>query len=124
MLRTISIISVLLLAFPAFSIAPVSDDIGEVAVQVDAGSITETALSAVKEEYTGEWLGKYAASPYVFGEAYSEILSSSIPFANAIAGKERNGAVDIQDTETGSVLSFVFQDGKIAAMLFRSNEGL
>ena len=114
--RIAIIVLCLLLPLPLSALAPVSAEIGEVAVSVDDGSITDTALKAAREEYTESWLERYAASPLVFGEAYSSLLSDILPLGNPIAGIERNGAVDIQDLESGTVLSFIFQDGRLAAV--------
>ena len=117
MRKTVSLICFSLLSFSLLAVPPVSRDIGEVAIRVEEGSITETALSASSEPFTEEWLEKYTSSPYVFGEAYSEVLSAVLPLSNPVAGKERNSAVDIQDLDTGTVLSFVFADGLVAAVL-------
>ncbi len=114
--RIAIIVLCLLLPLPLSALAPVSAEIGEVAVSVDDGSITDTALKAAREEYTESWLERYAASPLVFGEAYSSLLSDILPLGNPIAGIERNGAVDIQDLESGTVLSFIFQEGRLVAV--------
>ena len=114
--RIAIIVLCLFLALPLAALAPVSDDIGAVAVSVEEGTITDTALRAVREEYTESWLERYAASPLIFGEAYSSLLSGLLPLGNPIAGIERNGAVDIQDLESGTELSFIFQDGRLAAV--------
>ena len=124
MLKTACLVCIILSSFPVLAVAPISGAIGEVATEVVPGSITETALEASAELYTEQWLEKYTASPYEFGEAYSDILSDLLPLQNPIAGRERNGAVDVQDLDTGTVLSFVFQDGRIAAILpVRQSEG-
>ena len=116
-MKRIAIIGLsLLLTLPVHSVAPVSEGIGAIATAVEEGSITDTALKAAQEEYTESWLERYASSPLIFGEAYSSILSGLLPMGNPIAGKEKNGAVDIQDLESGAVLSFIFQDGRIAAV--------
>ena len=115
---------VLSIAAVLHATAPVSPQIGAIAVSAAQGSITEKALRASSEPYTESWLEEYTASPYVFGEAYSSVLSTMLPFSNPVAGKERNGAVDILDLDTGSVLSFVFEDGMVAAVLpVRQSEG-
>ena len=106
---------VLSIAAVLHATAPVSPQIGAIAVSAAPGSITEKALRASSKPYTESWLEEYTASPYVFGEAYSSVLSTMLPFSNPVAGKERNGAVDILDTATGAVYSFIFRDGKIAS---------
>lgn len=115
---------VLSIAAVLHATAPVSSQIGAIAVSAAQDSITEKALRASSEPYTESWLEEYTASPYVFGEAYSSVLSTMLPFSNPVAGKERNSAVDILDLDTGSVLSFVFEDGMVAAVLpVRQSEG-
>ena len=112
---------ILLLAFTLFSLplaasVPVSATIGRVAVEIPSGSITETALKAAESEYTEAWLDEYALDKISFGEAYSELLSSLLPLSDLIAGEERNNAVTLKSLADGTVLSFVFRDGKIAAL--------
>lgn len=114
--RIAIIVLCLLMPLQLSALAPVSADIGVVAVSVEEGSITDTALKAVREEYTESWLERYAASPLIFAEAYSSLLSGILPLSDPIAGIERNGAVDIQDLESGTVLSFIFQEGRLAAV--------
>ena len=111
-----AILMIMMLPFTLPAIAPSSGDIGEIAVYAEPGSITDVTLDAVREEYTEEWLEKYTASPYIFGEAYSPVLSDLLPLSNPVAGKESGGAVDILDLATGSITSFIFQDGKIQAV--------
>lgn len=107
----------LIIAFiPAlYGVAPVSRKIGQVIVSIESGSISETALAAVSEPFTEDWLERYTSDPMTAGEILSPVLSSVLPLANPIAGNEKAGAVDILDLATGSVYSFIFRDGKIAS---------
>ena len=98
-----------------YGVAPVSRKIGPVIVSIESGSISETALAAVSEPFTEEWLERYTSDPMAAGEVLSPVLSSVLPLANPIAGNEKAGAVDILDLATGSVYSFIFRDGKIAS---------
>ena len=101
---------------PALSgVAPSSRKIGPVIVSIEPGSISETALAAVSEPFTEDWLERYTSDPMTAGEILSPVLSSVLPLANPIAGNEKAGAVDILDLATGSVYSFIFRDGKIAS---------
>ena len=110
-------IALLLLSLPLFSSAPVSETIGRVAVEIDDDSITAIALEAASKEYTESWLDEYAADKISFGEAYSPLLSSLLPLSgNIIAGEEKNNAVTIMDMEDGTVLTFIFRGGRIAAI--------
>ena len=103
---------------------PLSESIGRIQTNVDPQSITATALKAAVEEYTEAWLDEYTADPMKAGEILAPVLSSVLPLSNPIAGKEKAGAVDILDLDTGSVLSFVFEDGMVAAVLpVRQSEG-
>lgn len=101
---------------PLYAVAPVSGTVGKVQCTIVPESITETALKAATEEYTEAWLDKYAVDKISFGEAYSEILSSSLPLDNPIAGEEKNNAVTLRSLADGTILSFVFADGRIAAV--------
>ena len=94
---------------------PLSESIGRIQTNVDPQSITATALNAAGEEYTEAWLDEYTADPMKAGEILAPVLSSVLPLSNPIAGKEKAGAVDILDTATGAVYSFIFRDGKIAS---------
>ena len=98
-----------------YGVAPSSRKIGPVNVSIESGSISETALAAVSEPFTEEWLERYTSDPMAAGEVLSPVLSSVLPLANPIAGNEKAGAVDILDLATGSVYSFIFRDGKIAS---------
>ncbi len=101
---------------PLFAVAPVSGTIGRIAVSVAPDSITATALEAAGEEYTEAWLEKYAVDKVSFGEAYSPLLSSVLPLSDVVAGEEKGGAVSLMSLEDGTVLSFMFVDGRIAAV--------
>ena len=98
------------------AVAPVSGTLGLVETAPAEGSITSIALEAASEPYTEAWLDKYAADKISFGEAYSSFLSEALPLENAIAGKERNGAVALRSLADGTVISFIFTDGRIAAV--------
>lgn len=104
----------ILLSSPLLAVAPVSEKIGPVAVDIESGSITETALSAVSEPFTEEWLEKYTAEPMKAGEVLAPVLSSALPLDDPVAGMESSDIVDILDLTTGTVYSFLFRDGKIA----------
>ena len=80
-----------------YGVAPSSRKIGPVIVSIESGSISETALAAVSEPFTEEWLERYTSDPMAAGEVLSPVLSSVLPLAN------------------GSVYSFIFRDGKIAS---------
>ena len=84
-----------------YGVAPVSRKIGPVIVSIESGSISETALAAVSEPFTEEWLERYTSDPMAAGEVLSPVLSSVLPIANPIAGNEKAGAVDILDLATG-----------------------
>ena len=109
-------IAMLLLSSSAFAAVPVSQSIGRIQCEIPSGSVTEIALAAVSEEYTEAWLDEYAVDKITFGEAYSEILSSALPMTNVIAGSERNGAVTLKSLDNGTVLSFIFRNGRIVAI--------
>lgn len=110
------LLSFLSLSLPLFSSAPVSGTIGQVAVEIVPGSITEIAIEAAGREYTESWLDDYASDKISFGEAYSEMLSSLLPLSDIIAGEEKNNAVTIMSLADGTVLSFIFRNGRIAAV--------
>lgn len=110
------LLSFLSLSLPIFSSAPVSGTIGQVAVEIAPGSITEIAIEAAGREYTESWLDDYASDKISFGEAYSEMLSSLLPLSDIIAGEEKNNAVTIMSLADGTVLSFIFRNGRIAAV--------
>ena len=103
------------LLFSLYAVSPVSQFLGEVQTAVVPGSITETALEAVREEYTEDWLDKYTSDPMVFAEAYSEELGRLLPFDTVLAGKEKNGGVTLLDQKSGTAVAFNFTDGKISA---------
>ena len=109
-------IAMLLLSSSAFAAVPVSQSIGRIQCEIPSGSVTEIALAAVSEEYTEAWLDEYAVDKISFGEAYSEILSASLPLDNPIAGEEKNSAVTLRSLTDGTVLSFIFQNERIAAI--------
>ena len=98
-----------------YGVAPSSRKIGPVKVSIEPGSISETALAAVSEPFTEEWLERYTSDPMAAGEILSPVLSSVLPLSDPISGEEKAGAVDILDLATGSVYSFIFIDGKIAS---------
>ena len=98
------------------AVAPISGTLGLVETAPAEGSITSIALEAASEPYTEAWLDKYAADKISFGEAYSSFLSDALPLENAIAGKERNGAVALRSLADGTVISFIFTDGRIVAV--------
>lgn len=98
-----------------YGVAPSSRKIGPVIVSIESGSISETALAAVSEPFTEEWLERYTSDPMAAGEILSPVLSSVLPLSDPISGEEKAGAVDILDLATGSVYSFIFRDGKIAS---------
>ena len=91
-MQKIVLLLMALLSASIYAAAPVSGKIGPVAVEIEEGSMTDTVLKAVSEPFTEAWL-----------------------VSNPIAGKEKAGAVDILDTATGAVYSFIFRDGKIAS---------
>ena len=95
---------------------PLSESIGRIQTNVDPQSITATALNAAREEYTEAWLDEYAVDKVSFGEAYSPLLSSVLPLSNVVAGIEKGGAVSLRSLDDGRVLTFIFSDGRIAAV--------
>ncbi|MBO8436262.1 MAG: hypothetical protein IAA97_04725 [Spirochaetes bacterium] len=101
---------------PLFAVQPRSAVIGMVQTDVQSESITAIALSAASEPYTEAWLEEYAVDKFSFGEAYSPFLSSSLPLDNPIASMEKNNAVTLRSLSDGTVISFIFQDGRIAAV--------
>ena len=113
----LKLLLILLISFsPLYAVAPVSATVGRVQCSVVPQSITEIALKAASEEYTEAWLDEYAVDKISFGEAYSELLSASLPLDNPIAGEEKNSAVTLRSLTDGTVLSFIFQNGRIAAI--------
>ena len=109
-------ILILLLSSSLYASSPVSGTIGPVQTSVEEGSITGIALKAASEEYTEAWLDQYAVDKVSFGEAYSSLLSDTLPLSDLIASGERNGAVSVMSLESGTVLSFIFTDGRISAV--------
>lgn len=101
---------------PLFAVAPVSDEIGRIQTAVADDSITCIALKAAGEDYTESWLDEFAVDKISFGEAYSGILSSLLPLHDPIAGEEKNNAVTLKSLSDGTVLTFIFVDGRIAAI--------
>ena len=81
-----------------------------------AGYESIAALNAAGEEYTEAWLDEYAVDKVSFGEAYSPLLSSVLPLSNVVAGIEKGGAVSLRSLDDGRVLTFIFSDGRIAAV--------
>lgn len=114
-MQKIVLLLMALLSASIYAAAPVSGKIGPVAVEIEEGSMTDTVLKAVSEPFTEAWLDEYTADPMKAGEILALVLSSVLPLSNPIAGKEKAGAVDILDTATGAVYSFIFRDGKIAS---------
>lgn len=112
----IRFILILLLSSSLYASSPVSGTIGPVQTSVEEGSITGIALKAASEEYTEAWLDQYAVDKVSFGEAYSSLLSDTLPLSDLIASGERNGAVSVMSLESGTVLSFIFTDGRISAV--------
>lgn len=109
-------ILILFCSLPLYAVQPRSETLGMIQTDVNPDSITAIALSAASEEYTEDWLNEYAADKIAFGEAYSSFLSSSLPLENPIASAEKNGAVTLKSLSDGTIISFVFQDGRIAAV--------
>lgn len=114
-MHRLAIIIMALISLDVHAVSPVSGKIGPVAVDIEEGSITETALSAVSEPFTEAWLDEYTSDPMMSGEILAPVLSEVLPLENPIAGEEKAGAVDILDLATGSVYSFIFRDGMIAS---------
>lgn len=110
------LIASIMIASSVHAVSPVSASIGRVQGDVKEHSITAIALRAVSEDYTEAWLDAYASDKIAFGEAYSPLLSSVLPMDNPIASEERNSAVAIMDLSTGTVLSFMFRNGRIVAV--------
>ena len=114
MLKVILIFLIVL--SPLHAVAPVSETLGRIQTSVAADSLTALALKAAGESYTERWLEEYAVDKVSFGEAYSELLASVLPMSNVIAGEEKGGAVALRSLDDGTTLSFMFIDGKIAAV--------
>lgn len=114
MLKAIAML--LLSSIPLFASVPTSESIGRIATDVAEGSITEIALEAAGREYTEEWLDDYAVDKVSFGEAYSPLLSEVLPLDNPVAGMEKGGAVSLMSLSDGTVLSFIFRNGRIVAV--------
>ena len=98
------------------AVAPVSASIGTVAVEIKKGSSEETAWKAVREEYTDEWLERYAVSPLSFALAYSDELSSLLPLSDYLVSTENGGEVKVLDRVSGKVITFIMKEGGIAAL--------
>ncbi len=110
------ILLITLLVSLSASVAPVSASIGTVAVEIKKGSSEEVAWKAVREEYTDEWLEKYAVSPLSFALAYSDELSSLLPLSDYLVSTETNGEVKVLDRMSGKIITFIIKEGGIAAL--------
>ena len=106
----------ILIITPLTAAVPVSETIGRIQTAVEEDSLTAIALEAAAEEYTEAWLDEYAVDKITFGEAYSALLSETLPLSNIIAGTEKNGAVTLKSLSDGTVITFIFLDGKINAV--------
>lgn len=110
------ILLITLLVSLSASVSPVSASIGTVAVEIKKGSSEEVAWKAVREEYTDEWLEKYAVSPLSFALAYSDELSSLLPLSDYLVSTETNGEVKVLDRMSGKIITFIIKEGGIAAL--------
>ena len=98
------------------SVSPVSSSIGKVCISPEKGSNEYLVLHAVKREYTDEWLEKYTQSPVAFALAYSSSLSSLLPLDDCLVSEENDGEIKVLDNKSGSVLTFLMKEGRIAAL--------
>ncbi len=98
------------------AVAPVSTSIGRVVLSPDKGSAEYLVWSAVKSEYSDEWLEKYASSPVPFALAYSSSLSPLLPLENYLVSEENEGEVKVLDINGGSVITFIIKEGRITAL--------
>lgn len=99
------------------TINPKSYTIGIVETDLEENSIYTRIYSAMKKEYSDEWLEKYAYSPTSFAVSYSSILSSLLPLDNFLIGKANKDEISVLDLESRKVLKLIIKEGKIFAIL-------
>ncbi len=117
MKRIIVFTAVFLSAFLLFSsVQPVSSKIGRVCVSPEKGSSEYLVWSAVKRQYSDEWLERYTSSPVPFALSYSDSLSSLLPLDDFLVSVESDGEVKVLDRESGSVITFIIKEGRITAL--------
>ncbi len=98
------------------SVAPVSASIGKVCVSPKKGSSEYLVWSAVRREYSDDWLERYTSAPVAFALAYSSSLSSLLPMHNCLVSEENDGEVKVLDCEKRTVITFIIKEGRIAAL--------
>lgn len=97
-------------------VAPVSTSIGKVSLSPERGSAEYLVWSAVRREYSDEWLERYTSSPVPFALAYSSVLSPLLPLSDYLVSVENEGEVKVLDMESGSVITFIIKEGSITAL--------
>lgn len=111
------IIALMLIAFPlTAAIAPTSQRLGPVAIDVKKGSLSELAKEAFNDYFSPEWLEKYSINDDLFALTYSSTLASILPMDNLIFGKEGKNSLSFYSQDTMIEISLVFSEGKISAM--------
>ncbi len=109
--------AVLLSSFLLFpSVAPISSVLGKISVKPEEGSAEYLVWRAVKKEYSDRWLEDYTSSPVPFALAYSSSLSSLLPLSDYLVSVENDGEVKVLDRESGTVITFIIKEGRIAAL--------
>lgn len=98
------------------AVAPVSSTIGKVSLSPERGSAEYLVWSAVRREYSDDWLERYTSSPVPFALAYSSALSPLLPLDNYLVSEENEGEVRVLDMESGSVITFIIKEGSITAL--------
>lgn len=110
-------IALIFIAFPlCAAIAPVSQILGPVAIEIESGALSEIARNAFVDYFSPEWLEKYTVDDDLFAVSYSSTLASILPMGNLIFGKEGKDGLSFYSQDTMIEVSLVFSDGKISAM--------
>lgn len=113
-------LTLFLVLIPLFSVVvPISEKIGTVAVDIQKDSVEEMILRAVNEEFTEEWVEKYAIfdNKEMFIVSYTPLLSTSLPLENAIISVLINNEIRALSLEDNISLTFIIKDGKIEGIL-------
>lgn len=105
-----------LFTFSLTASSPYSLSIGRVAVDIKEGTDESVIYSAMREEYTEDWLERYTSSPISFALSYSDDLSSLLPMKNFLLSTSVDGRVKVLEKESGTVITFVLKDGRISAL--------
>lgn len=110
-----ALLSLLCFALSA-AVAPASSTIGKVSLSPERGSAEYLVWSAVRRQYSDDWLERYTSSPVPFALAYSSALSHLLPLDNYLVSEENDGEVKVLDMESGTVITFIIKEGSITAL--------